>query len=63
MSDSNALVRLPVAVFVLAFRKSMQTPRASYALHAAPKLPTYLYGSSFAIWCILVTRSRLHSTC
>ena len=49
MSDSNALVRLPVAVFVLAFRKSMQTPHASYALRVAPKLPAYIYGSSFAI--------------
>ncbi len=36
MPDSNTLVRLPVAVFALAFRKSMQTPRASDALHAAP---------------------------
>ena len=46
MPDSNALVRLPVAVFILAFRKSMQTPRASYALHAVLKLPSYMYGSS-----------------
>ena len=36
MSDSNALVRLPVAIFTLACRKSMQTSRASDALHAAP---------------------------
>ena len=49
MPDSNTLVRLPVAVFVLAFRKSMQTPRDSDALHAAPKQPTYIYGNSFAI--------------
>jgi hypothetical protein len=35
MSDSNALVRLPVAVFTLACRKSMQTPRVSDALHVA----------------------------
>ena len=48
MSDSNTLVRLPVAVFVLTFRKSMQTPRVSYALHAARELPTYIYGSSHA---------------
>ena len=49
MPDSNTLVRLPVAVFALAFRKSMQTPRASDALHAAPKQPSYMYGSSLAI--------------
>jgi hypothetical protein len=49
MPDSNTLVRLPVAVFVLAFRKSMQTPRASDALHAARKQPTYMYDSSSAI--------------
>ena len=42
MSDSNARVRLPVAIFNLACRKSMQTPRDSYARHAVPgHRPTY----------------------
>jgi hypothetical protein len=36
MSDSNALVRLPVAVFVLACGESIQARRSSYALRVIP---------------------------
>ena len=36
MSDSNASVRLPVAVFILACRKSVQTPCDSYAHRTVP---------------------------
>ena len=42
MPDSNALVRLPVAVFALACRKSMQASRSSYAL-SEDSLPAALH--------------------
>jgi hypothetical protein len=43
MPDSNALVRLPIAVFTLAFRKLIPTPRSGYILPVTPcKLP-YFY--------------------
>jgi hypothetical protein len=44
MSDSNVLVRLPVAVFTLACRKSMRSSRSNYALPEKPCPPRYLYG-------------------
>ena len=43
MPDSNALVRLPVAVFTLACRKSMQPPRSNYALPEDPRSSPYMY--------------------
>ena len=46
MPDSSALAGLPVAVFILACRKSMQRLLASDALRAAPEPPPYLYDGS-----------------
>ena len=46
MPDSSALVGLPVAVFALACRKSMQMLHASDALRAAPDPPPYIYDGS-----------------
>jgi hypothetical protein len=42
MSDSNVLVRLPVAVFTLACRKSMRSSRSSYALPEKPCPSPYI---------------------
>ncbi len=38
----NTRARLPIAVFILAFRKSSRTPRSSYALSVAPCCTAYL---------------------
>ena len=38
----NTRARLPIAVFILAFRKSSRTPRSSYALSVAPCRSAYI---------------------
>ena len=38
----NTRARLPIAVFLLAFRKSSRTPRSSYALSVAPCRSAYV---------------------
>src|SRR5438094_1135282 len=38
----NTRARLPIAVFILAFRKSSRTPRNSYALSVSPCWAAYL---------------------
>jgi hypothetical protein len=38
----NTRARLPIAVFILAFRKSSRTPRSSYALSVSPCWSAYL---------------------
>ena len=43
MPDSSRLVRLPIAVFTLAFRKSMRTLRSGYVLSVAPCRLSYLF--------------------
>ena len=58
MPDSNVLVRLPVAVFTLACRKSMQTPRSSYALPEEPCPPPYMYGGHSEGEALYVLRPR-----
>jgi hypothetical protein len=42
MVDSNMRGRWPVAIFLLACRKSSRTPRTRYALSAAEWLPAYI---------------------
>ena len=57
MPDSSALVGLPVAVFALACRKSMQMLHASDALCAAPDPPPLAHHASL---CFFTQNAAIH---
>ena len=63
MLDSNILVRLPIAVFALAFCKSVLILRHSYALPSVTGPAAYLYARFAESQLLHLPSSLEYTTC